>query len=256
MSVVTAPPVWNFSAGTAKICSGCHRRAYCSKECQHFDWNQGIGRQGHENWCGLNTGEEDIDWELKPNDGTGLELSLSALFRRNLVSWWRRFRRFNHPAVKDLPLISVPFLQNPIPNLITIEPGKVALFLRIARLSHACDPNSTPTRDHTCNVGILLAQRDIQPGEEITYSYILIDDLNELLLSMEGRRSILADRFGITCTDDCFCHNEQKLALIQECNRLNNEILVAQSKVGNVDGSWKCGNVDGITDTVCTILIL
>ena len=67
-------------AGTAKICSGCHRRAYCSKECQLSDWKQSVGSQGHKNWCQLEYGEEDIDWEVKPVEGKGLGIVAKRFF--------------------------------------------------------------------------------------------------------------------------------------------------------------------------------
>ena len=58
-----------------QICSGCGKRAYCSKECQAKDWSiQGIG-QKHVNWCGrYECGEEDVEWQLVPVPGKGLGL--------------------------------------------------------------------------------------------------------------------------------------------------------------------------------------
>jgi hypothetical protein len=43
----------------AKLCGKCHRRAYCSKDCQKKDWNVLCG-QGHKNWCDLQCAEEDL----------------------------------------------------------------------------------------------------------------------------------------------------------------------------------------------------
>ncbi len=47
----------------------------------------------------------------------------------------------------------------------------IVVALRIARVYHACQPNAGTIYDETARVAILFAQRDIQPGEEISICY-------------------------------------------------------------------------------------
>lgn len=58
------------------LCGKCQRRAYCCRECQVVDWLpssavSGKG-QGHKNWCHLDCGEEDLDWQVVSIPGKGL----------------------------------------------------------------------------------------------------------------------------------------------------------------------------------------
>ena len=56
-----------------KVCGGCRKRAYCSKECQKADWSITGTLQRHANWCAkCECGEEDIHWEVVPVPGKGL----------------------------------------------------------------------------------------------------------------------------------------------------------------------------------------
>jgi len=58
-----------------KLCGGCKKRAYCSKECQAADWSRKGDGQRHVNWCRrYEYGEEDVDWEVVsiPNKGLGV----------------------------------------------------------------------------------------------------------------------------------------------------------------------------------------
>ena len=58
-----------------KLCGKCKKRAYCSRDCQLVDWPLGGKGQGHKNWCHLDCGEEDVDWEVRsiiPGKGLGI----------------------------------------------------------------------------------------------------------------------------------------------------------------------------------------
>ena len=58
-----------------KLCGGCKKRAYCSKECQRADWSIKGNGQRHVNWCRRHEyGDEDVDWEVVPvvNKGLGI----------------------------------------------------------------------------------------------------------------------------------------------------------------------------------------
>ena len=51
----------------AKLCGGCKKRAYCSKDCQVKDWSSNGNGQRHVKWCQRHEcGEEDVDWEVVP----------------------------------------------------------------------------------------------------------------------------------------------------------------------------------------------
>ena len=61
------------------------------------------------------------------------------------------------------------FLSN---SLIASNVGfHIVVALRNARVNHACQPNASTIFDETARVAILFAQKDIQPGEEITICY-------------------------------------------------------------------------------------
>lgn len=63
----------------------CLKRAYCSRECQLVDWTPKGKGQGHKNWCRLECGEEDVDWEVTSIPGKGLGIvakrMIPALYR-------------------------------------------------------------------------------------------------------------------------------------------------------------------------------
>lgn len=68
-----------------KLCGKCLKRAYCSRECQLVDWTPKGKGQGHKNWCRLECGEEDVDWEVTSIPGKGLGIvakrMIPALYR-------------------------------------------------------------------------------------------------------------------------------------------------------------------------------
>ena len=73
---------------TLLTCGGCHRRTFCSKECQRSDWSSkttGTVGQDHKNWCAHLSGEEGLDWEVRQTESKGLGLfamrTLPAGFR-------------------------------------------------------------------------------------------------------------------------------------------------------------------------------
>ena len=51
---------------TDPLCCGqCHKRAYCTKECQKKNWKAGGSGQGHKTWCAVGAGEEGVDWKVR-----------------------------------------------------------------------------------------------------------------------------------------------------------------------------------------------
>lgn len=69
--------------GSVKFSQKCNRRAYCSDNCRKIDWED-KGGQGHQNWCDLVCGEEDIDWEVKESPGKGLGVFAKCLIRYSI----------------------------------------------------------------------------------------------------------------------------------------------------------------------------
>jgi len=63
-----------------KLCGGCKKRAYCSRECQAKDWSRQGDGQRHVNWCRRQEcGEEDVDWEVVPIPNKVLEVRAKEL---------------------------------------------------------------------------------------------------------------------------------------------------------------------------------
>ncbi len=124
------------------------------------------------------------------------------------------------------------------------------LSLRIARLNHSCRPNAAKSYDETARVSILLALKDIQPGEEICIAYTYFGGLylncpaesrnrendpvvqsilstqfghmvhpDDILLSPEEQefssvRGSLRFDWGIICPSDCYCKDPQSKELV------------------------------------------
>ena len=68
-----------------KLCGGCKKKAYCSKECQAKDWSSKGNGQCHKLWCGrYECGEEDVDWEVVPIPNKGLGIRAKQLIPAGL----------------------------------------------------------------------------------------------------------------------------------------------------------------------------
>jgi len=215
--------------GTAKRCGKCHRRAYCSRDCQKIDWKQKPGSQGHKNWCDLRCGEEDIDWEVKPVPGKGLGIIAKRFIPAKFRIIVEPPRHSDHPGFKDLigGTLQEKLLLNQYGR--DYDEGPVAdgtLCLRTSRLNHDCDPNSSHQFDPTYDVRILFSERDIQPGEEITITYYPLTGCKFGDPKMPAEvRKILKDMDGIVCKDDCICRNPEFVKLLCETNKMDREVL-------------------------------
>ena len=106
--------------------------------------------------------------------------------------------------------------------------------LRIARVNHACQPNAASIYDDTACVAILFAQKDIQPGDEITYCYyhpffslyqgVDFPDMNpdwNIQEKLNATKEVSPfGIFGLTCPTDCSCHDPVILALFEEGRKM------------------------------------
>ncbi|KAJ3561643.1 hypothetical protein NP233_g10068 [Leucocoprinus birnbaumii] len=70
-----------------------------------------------------------------------------------------------------------------------------ALFLRLSRCNHSCDPNAVWSWDASTLMLTLTALRPIAPGEEITISYI----------SLSGNHAAQREQLKAICGFDCTC---------------------------------------------------
>jgi len=121
--------------------------------------------------------------------------------------------------------------------------GQMTVALRIARVNHACQPNAAAIHDETASVAILFAQKDIQPGEEISICYysplfmLVQPPLNIRDMDMNRHfqcfKSKSLSSFGIFCRAHCPCHDPAIGALIQEGKQINAMVrdLACQGKV-------------------------
>eukprot|EP00923_Selenidium_pygospionis_P019384 GHVN01033912.1.p1 GENE.GHVN01033912.1~~GHVN01033912.1.p1 ORF type:complete len:243 (-),score=12.25 GHVN01033912.1:421-1149(-) len=165
-------------------CSKCHKRLFCSKECQMLDWEN-----GHKRWCGI-AGEIGFDFEvLETEDGKGLGVFAKRMFTRNekvmveraLIV--RQGSEFSPPvvppaardAVKQLLPENGNILEKIMRNGMGIgdeEDGRSGLFVTMSRVNNNCIGNAHHYFSARWNVKMLIASTEILPGEEITFAYV------------------------------------------------------------------------------------
>jgi len=120
--------------------------------------------------------------------------------------------------------------------------------LRTARVNHSCQPNAATSYDDFARVGILFAQQDIQPGEEISFCYYSFHyeldsfgsvfsvpelKIEESASSFDKYREKLVSVYGITCPADCHCYDPAVPALIKEGRQIHQKVkaLARQYKI-------------------------
>lgn len=121
-------------------------------------------------------------------------------------------------------------------NQIRLSSDSCAVFEKICRINHSCCPNSAWAWCKQTKLQRLVAQRDIQIGEEITVCYIAVD---MLLSPSNTRRHCLASNWNFEC--DCpRCTATSLLQSDDRClilERLNKRAECAISN-GNGDIEW------------------
>lgn len=73
-------------------------------------------------------------------------------------------------GIKDLGPEGAPLEQKFIKNNMSFARLPMVA-LRMARVNHSCQPNAATSYDEVARVGILFAQKDIQPEEEVSFCY-------------------------------------------------------------------------------------
>ncbi|KAI9029158.1 hypothetical protein DFJ74DRAFT_477675 [Hyaloraphidium curvatum] len=217
----------SISGDAVKVCGGCHRRAYCSADCQRRDWTPRGEGQGHQYWCKLPCGE-DVDWEIRHiSDDKGLGIVAKRAFaadERILVE--RALRRDEiegRAGVQELmPRDGSPDRKFGLNKL--GSDGQEHLCVRLSRANHACWPNAVHWFSEEHGVKILMSLKPITAGEEITISYTGALNAEPVGLGIEASRMILEVKWGIRCPADCACRRPELVAEIERCRHLDEEI--------------------------------
>jgi len=201
--------------------------------------------QGHKFWCGLEYGEEDIDWEIREisaDKGLGVVAlkTIPAGFRIMVekgLTMADVIKGQPPAAVHDLCPKGGSLKEKFELNSMSCRGHVSVLCVRGSRFNHACDPNACHFFESTSGVKVFIAEREIKVGEEIVFSYSSVDDISETqpaFLDPAFCRSILKTKWGITCPPDCICYDEKRRKLVQEARELDGLILkrasVADSK--------------------------
>jgi hypothetical protein len=205
----------------ASLCGQCKFRSYCSKECQTLDWKKG-SFQGHKSWCNLKCGEEDVDWKVTPVPGKGLGLEAKRLFKSGERIMVDCVRTINDPVVAQLMPIDGTLVEKERLNSLSHE-GVSRIAARVSRANHSCNSNAFHWSDETFKVIVLVARKDIQPGEEITISYTNFDDISQTL-SSNFARGILENKWGIICPSDCYCRQDSVNSLVAKMKALDRSV--------------------------------
>jgi hypothetical protein len=234
-----------------KVCGKCWKRRYCSKECQKKDWSDG---QCHRYWCGKSGyGESGIDWRIVPiseEKGLGMiALREMPVNYRVLIERPFQYEEFVRlPAAEDLLPTNSTLLEKFQLNSITCEMEERTepmIFMNMSRINHSCDPSCSHediqiTGKH---MKILLTNRLIAAGEEITYSYT---DLGDPVAS----RCLLQKKWNIHCSsENCFCYLPSNYYPLMK--QLDEEIWI-ECKQGDVGkGLEKVGKLLFLCDQYC-----
>ena len=151
------------------------------------------------------------------------------------------------------------------------QDGEDMLGLRTARVNHSCQPNSGIGYDEVARVRVLLAQKDIQAGEEICIIYSELANFEKNFQLDVSPKEIpkyhtaVRQKYGLTkadhpdelefgmiqwsmeyswgikCPPDCFCKNPHVKKLVMEGRRCSKEMLKLGSK-GRIEDALKAGD--------------
>jgi len=111
--------------------------------------------------------------------------------------------------------------------------GKSVLGLRTSRINHSCRPNAGLSYDEVARVRILVAQEDIQPGQEICITYSAFGCLLNDYISSTKNDLLNLLRNGhvwYPCPADCYCKNPRSKKLVLEGKKLFKKLLDLDSE--------------------------
>lgn len=237
----------------------CQKRKYCSKECQRLDWKQ----CHHKHFCKIGAGEIGIDWEVKESpkvaDSGGLGVFALRLFHKDeIIMAERPIMQFPTPSSRlgydllneeSVPVSARSAVLNLHPpngslgdkfllNCMSLTDNDkegddiTGLFIRMSRVNHDCLGNSLHRYMENRNVKILVASRDIEEGEEITFSYTQQADART-------RKVMLRINYKFTCRCSV-CTNPDLEAELERMRELDDAILSLGSQ-GKVELAMQKG---------------
>ena len=134
------------------------------------------------------------------------------------------------------------------------DDGRNILGLRSSRINHSCRPNAGISYDDVARVRIVIAQQDIQKGEEICIMYSFFGCYNSITPNQEPSEEkcpeelefanierSLKKNWNITCPSDCFCKNPRSKKLVMEGRRLF-EKMQSLATESRIDEALKAGD--------------
>ena len=232
-------------------CGKCHKRRFCSRECQKADWKTA----GHNFYCGI-AGEVGCDFEIrKVSDQIGLGIFALKDFQKDdkimaerpLLQWkpGTRFllRSVSIPdsaqlVIEALMPVGGTLLEKLTRNGMACtsheEPDgrETGLFVLMSRVNHDCLANADHQFVQHRGVKILVASRAIRRGEEETISYV---GIYETRVQRQMRLCVYDFQCNcIACTDSDL---EVKLASLRD---LDASIMDLGSR-GNIEAAMRKG---------------
>lgn len=209
------------------VCGKCKHRKYCSRECQVSDW-----KNGHKHWCGK-AGEIGADFSIREAECKGLGVFALRDFRRGeKIMAERGIPKDEEPttSVRIAILKLVPHDSNNWDLKFRLNaigtgsylPDQPFVFITMSRTNHHCIGNTEHTFIEKHKICTLTAIRDIEAGEEITFSYVDFEADPDSYWSVP-----VIWRFRCKCSA---CQDPATLAKLMKLHHLDKKI-VAMSQV-------------------------
>lgn len=182
------------------------------------DWNY----FDHKVFCG-NSGEFDIDYEIKDSFEKGLGVFAKRQFKKGEKVFVDRPIVRHHllpvPAEAKWAFDALMPPEGSQTEKYEANSFEVGVFLIGSRLNHECLPGctlvSTNGDDSSGQTCFFVAARDIQPGEEITISYVPLEASGIHFRHLQRR---LIENWGFMCT--CRVHTNPQLEELFEESEL------------------------------------
>jgi hypothetical protein len=220
-------------------CGQCRKRQFCSKECQRQDW-----KAHHKKYCNK-AGEIGYDFEIKSCEkGMGV-FALRPFKKNDMIMAERPLLKFpsgSLPKEAGIPGTAkkafdalhphgASFRKKVLINGMSCTAasegeGETGLFVTMSRVNHHCLGNSDHLYLQERDVKILVASRDINEGDEVTFSYVTNTPRTE-------RRMKLSLHYEFVCSCSV-CTDEGLEAKLSECLELDDAILRVAS-LGRVE---------------------
>ena len=192
-------------------CNRCRKQKYCSKDCQKKHWNthkwtcsdsveiKDTGTKGKGLFSKKEYTVGDIILKEKPFFKiTGFSTLISTFNTLSSLQDYKQdlFWTFTNNTLGEDQMVGI-WKTNSIP----IGDGYAGMFAFISRANHSCDANARYVWREDKKKEFLIAQKDIEPGDEITVEYA------DMLMRREDRQKFLLERHNFRCTCN-LCSND------------------------------------------------